>query len=297
MRLFSTLLFLNFVLRLSKSQDLWSCGPPCKCKWVSGKKSADCTAQNYTHVPNYLSSEIQNLDLTFNPINHLEKDAFSLVGLANLQKLVMRNCGLRTINTGAFNRLELLVELDLTDNNITSLTPGTFLEAQNLRVIFLNHNSLQSLDNGLFHDLKHLRRLEISHNRLERISDRAFDSLSKLEALTLNDNNLTSVQLVSFENLTKLYSLELRNNQWNCDCQLIKFRNWTIEHELYTKDTTCFQPDSLAGKMWDEVDPNEFVCHSSGSLITLPLAWVLGGTEVFTGLVNQSMGMISVRNN
>ncbi|XP_057335185.1 slit homolog 2 protein-like [Microplitis mediator] len=296
MRLLSTMLYLNFVLRLSNGQEPWTCEPPCKCEWASGKKSADCTIQNYTHVPNYLSPEIQNLDLSFNSINHLKKNAFSNVGLVNLYKLVMRNCGIQTINTGAFHGLQIMIELDLTGNNITNLMPGTFLDTQNLRAIFLNHNFLQSLDNGLFHDLKHLQRVEISHNRLERISDRAFKSLPELNTLTLNDNNLTSAQHVSFENLPRLYSLELRNNQWNCDCHLIKFRNWAIEHQLYTKNTTCFQPDSLAGKMWDEVDSKEFVCHPGGSLINQPLGWALGGIEIFTGLVNQSMGMISRRN-
>ncbi|XP_014300298.2 uncharacterized protein LOC103571726 [Microplitis demolitor] len=261
MRLLSILLCLGLVLRLSISQEVWDCGPPCKCKWVSGKKTADCTRQNYTHVPNYLSSEIQNLDLTSNRINHLQEGAFSRVGLVNLHKLVMRNCGIRTINTGAFNGLKIVIELDLTGNHITNLMPGTFLETQKLRVLLLNHNSLQSLDNGLFHDLEHLQRVEISHNHLERISDRTFENLPGFVTLTLNDNNLTSVKLATFENLPRLGSLELRNNQWNCNCHLKKFRNWTIERKLYTKGTTCVQPESLAGKMWDEVDSDEFACR------------------------------------
>ncbi|CAD6227278.1 GSCOCG00006065001-RA-CDS [Cotesia congregata] len=257
----SSLLFISLLLRLSNSQEPWDCGPPCKCKWVSGKKTADCTQQNFTHIPSYLLPDTQNLDLTQNHISHVQEGAFTRVGLVNLHKLVMRHCGIHTIHSGAFNGLKIVIEVDLSGNHITNLMPGTFLETQKLRVLLLNHNSLKSLDDGLFHDLEHLQRVEISQNRLERIAENTFKNLPGLLTLALNDNNITSVKLATFENLPKLGSLELRNNPWHCNCHLKKFRNWTLERKLYTKGTTCFLPEALAGKGWDEVDSDEFACR------------------------------------
>ncbi|KAK0074103.1 hypothetical protein PV325_008775, partial [Microctonus aethiopoides] len=256
-----TLLCLCLVFMMGNSEEAWDCGPPCKCKWVSGKKTADCIKQNYTHIPNYLSAEIQILDLTGNHISYLSERAFSRVGLVNLHKLILKDCGITAIHTEAFTGLKIVIELDLSGNRIKNLLPGTFLETQRIRVLLLNNNLLEILDNGLFHDLVYLQKIELSNNNLEKIGERTFKNLTGLQTLTLDGNNLSTVKLITFEHLPKLGSLELHNNPWNCNCHLKKFRNWTIERKLYTKPTTCNQPSTLTGKMWDEVDSDEFACR------------------------------------
>ncbi|XP_075221329.1 uncharacterized protein LOC142324289 isoform X1 [Lycorma delicatula] len=45
--------------------DDWSnCPSVCRCKWVSGKKVAECSNAALTTVPDGLSSEIQSIDLS-----------------------------------------------------------------------------------------------------------------------------------------------------------------------------------------------------------------------------------------
>lgn len=243
------------------AQEDWECGPPCKCKWVSGKKTAECIRQNFTQIPDYLSSEIQILDLTGNRITYVTHDAFSRVNLVNLHKLVLRECGIKAVHTDAFNGLKIVIEVDLSGNSIKTLFPGTFVETQRLRVLLLNQNNLETLENGLFHDLAYLQKVVLSDNRLERIGEKTFRNLPGLQTLTLDGNNLTSVRLQTFENLPKLGSLELHNNPWNCNCHLKRFRDWTIERKLYTHPTRCDQPSSMNGKMWDEVNSDDFACR------------------------------------
>lgn len=242
-------------------QKDWECDPPCKCKWVSGKKTAECIKQNLTLIPNSLSSEIQNLDLTGNRISHVTHDAFSRVNLVNLHKLVLRECGIETVHTNAFNGLKIVIEIDLSGNNIKTLYPDTFVETQRLRVLLLNQNRLEVLEDGLFHDLVYLQKVVLSENELKRIGEKTFRNLPGLQLLTLDGNELSTVKLQSFEGLSRLGSLELHNNPWNCNCHLKKFRDWTIERKLYTKPTTCKQPPSLAGKLWDEVTSDDFACR------------------------------------
>ncbi|XP_034937584.1 leucine-rich repeat-containing protein 24 [Chelonus insularis] len=257
----TTFFCLGLIFMMGNGQETWDCDPPCNCKWSSGKKTADCMRQNYSQIPDYLSSDIQNLDLTGNRINHLTAGAFSRVGLINLHKLVMKDCGIKTIDKDAFTGLKIVIEIDLSNNNITTLVPGTFYDTQKLRVLLLNNNYLMSLESGLFHDLVHLQKVDISNNQLERISDKTFKNLTGFLTLTLDSNNLTTVKWGTFDNLPKLGSLGLRNNPWNCNCHLKKFRNWVIERKLYTKPTTCKQPEMLEGKMWDEVDSEAFACR------------------------------------
>lgn len=237
------------------------CSSACKCKWVSGKKTAECIKQNLTQVPADLSPEIQNFDLSGNRINHLVRDAFSRVHLVNLHKLVLRECGIEAIHTDAFNGLKIVIEIDLSGNNIQRLHPGTFYETQRLRVLLLNQNKLRVLENSLFFNLTFLQKVALSDNRLERIEERTFHNLPGLHSLALNGNNFSTLQLQSFESLPKLGSLELQDNPWNCNCHLKRFRDWTIERKLYTKPTTCQEPSNMAGKMWDEVTSDEFACR------------------------------------
>ncbi|XP_036143904.1 uncharacterized protein LOC105837447 [Monomorium pharaonis] len=233
----------------------------CKCKWVSGKKTAECIKLNLTEVPRNLSSEIQNLDLSGNRITRLVENAFIHVKLVNLHKLLLRDCGIEHIDSNAFNGLKIIIEIDLSGNNIHRLHQGTFYETLRLRVLLLNQNKLRSLENGLFFNLTFLQKVTLSNNRLETIENRTFNNLPGLTSLALDGNNFSTLDLQSFENLPKLGSLELHNNPWNCNCKLKMFRDWTIERKLYTKPTTCQQPSHMAGKMWDEVNSDEFACR------------------------------------
>lgn len=258
------LLCAALTIALCQGQVDWmQCSPlyKCKCKWVSGKKTAECTRLNLTEVPRNLSSEIQNLDLSYNSITRLTENAFVHVKLENLHKLSLRSCGIEHIDSHAFNGLRIIIEIDLSQNNIHRLHQGTFYETLRLRVLLLDENKLRSLENGLFFNLTFLQKVSLSNNRLESIDNRTFSNLPGLTSLALNGNNFSTLELQSFENLPKLGSLELRNNPWNCNCKLKAFRDWTIERKLYTNPTICHQPPHMHNKMWDEVGSDEFACR------------------------------------
>ena len=90
----------------------------CECKWSSGKKVANCTNANLRSIPKNLHAEVQVLLLDENTINILDERIF-IRNLPNLQKISMRHCGIEKIDEKAFNGLKILVEVDLSFNNIT----------------------------------------------------------------------------------------------------------------------------------------------------------------------------------
>ena len=67
--------------------------PECVCKWISGKRVADCTDAGLTEIPRTLKPDIQTLIMDGNPLTRLHKNAFKSVNLLNIQKLSMRGCG------------------------------------------------------------------------------------------------------------------------------------------------------------------------------------------------------------
>ena len=90
----------------------------CECKWSSGKKVANCTNAKLNAIPQNLHAEVQVLILDHNFISSLGENIF-IRNLPNLQKISLRHCGIKTINEKAFNGLKILVEVDLSYNNIS----------------------------------------------------------------------------------------------------------------------------------------------------------------------------------
>ncbi|ODN04068.1 Insulin-like growth factor-binding protein complex acid labile subunit [Orchesella cincta] len=84
-------------------------------------------------------------------IPRISYDAFGEV--ASLEKLVMRNCGVRKISMDAFFGLTSLIELDLSHNSLSFLPPGIFEEQTTLREVFLQHNQLTTLPVNLIENL------------------------------------------------------------------------------------------------------------------------------------------------
>ncbi|KAJ9584584.1 hypothetical protein L9F63_021072 [Diploptera punctata] len=233
----------------------WSkCPQQCKCKWVSGRKAAECTNSSLNTVPDNLSTEIQILDLTGNPLRELPKDAFSLVNLINLHKLFLRDCNIEDLHKEAFRKLEILIELDLSGNRIHILHPGTFRENVRLRILTLSRNPIQKLADGLFNNLTFLQTVEFSDCQLSHIGRKTFMNVPNLKTLALDGNNLTTMKVESLQSLHMLNGLVLHNNPWNCDCHLQAFRDWTIERRLYAQPTACAEPPVLHGKLWSDFE-------------------------------------------
>ncbi|XP_044012967.1 amphoterin-induced protein 2-like [Aphidius gifuensis] len=259
----SNILFcISLILTMTNGQETYGdCAPPCKCKWMDGKRGADCSKLNYTNIPNYLSSSVQVFDLADNQIKHLKEGAFYQVGLVNLHKLILRDCKIQDIDDNAFKELKIMIELDLSRNNIRELYPGTFNSTEKLRSLLLNNNYIKTLENNLFHNLLHLQTVDISNNNIDTIADKTFYNLPNFKAFKINSNNLTNLKISTFQHLENLYTLDLDGNPWNCNCHLKDFRDWAIARKLYTAPTTCDEPSYLHGKLWTEIPSDEFACH------------------------------------
>ena len=117
--------------------------PQCICKWSGGKRVADCSNAQLTKVPDTLSTDIQSLILDGNPLVKLEKNVFKSAGLLNLHRLSLSKCNLVDVHEDSFRDLKILIELDMSFNNLTKLRPKTFAGNDNLQTIKLTNNPIR----------------------------------------------------------------------------------------------------------------------------------------------------------
>lgn len=239
--------------------DWTDCVSPCRCKWASGKKTAICSSSGLTNLP-ILNSDVQVLDLQGNFITYLDKDAFSAIDLLNLQKIFMKNTTVKEIHRDAFRDLKILIEVDLSYNQIASIPRGTFAGNDRLKILTLSGNPLRIISSEQFPILPHLRILDLENCKIEEIQNGAFIHLSQLENLNLKANLLQTSSKTLFKPIINLKSLDLIGNPWRCDCDLRDFRNWYLTSNLHSVSLSCNEPAHHRGVFWEDIPSMEFAC-------------------------------------
>ena len=165
------------------------------------------------------------------------------------------------VHVDAFKDLKIMVELDLSNNNLTNIDPGTFHGNDRLQTLSLAHNQISALHPFQFPPLKYLKTIDFSHNLISSIDRKAFIRLGKsVESMSIDHNELRTLREDVFLPVTNLKSLQLHVNPWLCDCRLKSFRDWVVEAGLYTYPTSCVEPERLAEKLWSEVEQRDFAC-------------------------------------
>lgn len=123
--------------------------------------------------------------------------AGSLYNFRRLQELIIRNCGLRTIEAGAFRGLDSLERLAI------------------------QHNPLTSIEQGWF-NIQQLERLDLRGNSIRYIAPGAFRQLSRLVYLNLEGNDLQCIFTSDLSDMPDLHVVEFAGNplKWRCRMDL-----------------------------------------------------------------------------
>ena len=263
-----------------------TCTGGCICKWADGKKVADCTNKGFTTIPEGLSPEIQVLELRGNTLDVLVEEAFSSVGLVNLQRIHLRNCSIRTVHKNAFAGLSIMIEVDLSFNLLQRIHPDTFTGNDKLRLLILNGNPLEKLEAHQFPSLGHLRTLELMNCGLQMVDKKAFIHLSVLETLKLSDNHFTTLKPEVLLPLNKLKSVDLQGNPWMCDCHLLGLRDYLSEANLNSTLTLCKDPQHLVGKSWSRLAKEDFACKPKIHVLNSSIEGKPGYDVTFSCLIS-----------
>lgn len=237
------------------------CPKPCQCKWRDGKETVSCPDAEFIDIPRGLDPSTQVLDLKKNNLQILPRDAFVDTGLVNLQKVWLNFCNLKHMDSGAFNKLANLVELDLSHNLLRAVPSEALKDVPGLRDLRLAYNNLETLLDAAFTPTPDLVRLDLSFNQISSANERAFRGLTRLEVLKLSGNLFTTLHASVVLPLVAIHELHLDGNRWHCDCALRPLREWMVERNVaFSEPPSCVRPNRLQDHHWQTLTLDEFVC-------------------------------------
>ena len=126
----------------------------------------------------------------------------------------LRRNNIATLPSGNFSHLVSCIFLDLRYNNISVIEPNAFDGLQTLDTLWLSNNSLYTLISDMFQHLDNLDKLYLTGNRIGRIEVNSFAGLGKLTVLDLSDNLLSSLEAGSLTELVSLKELHIDGNRF-----------------------------------------------------------------------------------
>jgi Leucine-rich repeat (LRR) protein len=154
---------------------------------------------------------IQKLDLSYEKISSIEKNAFK--DLTNLTELDLDCNQINVINSQVFRDLSNLKRLNLFSSQILMIEDNAFLGLENLEILNLDNNSLTEINLNTFIGLSKLIKLDLSKNKINYVEDNSFQFLSNLKEMYLFSNEINQINKNTFYGLTDLIELNLIYNK------------------------------------------------------------------------------------
>lgn len=237
-----------------------ACPDACVCKWKGGKQTVECINSGMSSLPTGMDPETQVLDVSGNTLQMLHRLLFQRLGLVNLQRAYLSRCRIGHLDDLTFQGLTNLVELDLSENMLTTMPIAALAELPALMRLSLARNPLQRVPAASFRSLRYLTTLELSNCDLETIEEGAFDGLKSLEWLKLEGNALRRIG-GSTVLPRSLHGITLHGNPWRCDCHLSQLRAWLVQFNIpLSLEPKCSSPDRLSSRLIKSLDAIDFAC-------------------------------------
>ncbi|XP_019639113.1 PREDICTED: toll-like receptor Tollo [Branchiostoma belcheri] len=151
-----------------------------------------------------------SIDLSNNNITSIPPNFFN--NQSDLLQVDLSNNQISYLNGSIFAPLVDLEVLNLKNNLITTIAVDVFSDLANLRSLDLAENSITSLPDNLFLHNFNLTDLHLGFNNISAIGRDTFTGLSALQKLFLNNGALSSIHPASFSPLVNAEELYLQDN-------------------------------------------------------------------------------------
>ncbi|KAL0132508.1 hypothetical protein PUN28_000330 [Cardiocondyla obscurior] len=241
--------------------------------------------------------ELRVLDFSRNGLRSIEEGIFK--GCVNLEELYLDGNNLTTVPTvslkgprairvlslasnnigflsrDAFDTLgESLLQLDLSDNELSHIEDGAFSGIQHLLFFNISYNSLSRFNSDVFKDISSLLHLDLSANFLQEFPTDALRYLKDLKFLNISNNLITEIERIHLLNLHELQVLDLSRNNIgrlgiNTFSNLIALTRLDLSfNALRTIEESSFE--GLTKLKWLSLQDNNILLIPTSALTRLP---------------------------
>lgn len=236
-----TFLFVDTIVHLDLSQNAIRDLPQYMFSYLLDLQELKLQNNSLTHFDGqYLfgqNTAVRKLDLSFNKITE-----FSNLNLTNLHELDLSWNNLTTLSVDYFKNLENLTHLVLDGNPVSMIDTAIFEKLKSLQSLSMSHMpNLSYLSKSTFLGLEALEVLKLSDNpNLSFIHKQLFVPLSSVSIMDLSRNSITSLHNETMFRNSQLSSLNLAGNNLTCDCEI----EWLIL-ESQSNDSFIINSDQV----------------------------------------------------
>ncbi|XP_062864239.1 slit homolog 2 protein [Trichomycterus rosablanca] len=152
-----------------------------------------------------------------------------------------------------------VTELYLDGNHFTQV-PLELSNFKHLTLIDLSNNQISTLSNNSYSNMSELLTLILSYNRLRCIPAKAFEGLRSLRLLSLHGNDIAVIPEGAFKDLSSLSHLALGANPLHCDCNMQWLSDWVKSGYKEPGIARCAGPKDMTDKLLLTTPSKKFTC-------------------------------------
>ncbi|XP_078619493.1 uncharacterized protein LOC144886640 [Branchiostoma floridae x Branchiostoma japonicum] len=231
--------------------------PPCETSCSGCDKNilvAMCDDKQLAFVPSRFPPKVSMIQLQDNEITQLPRAAFVNMP-PKLSQLNLSNNRILYIEDNAFDQLTNLWGLDLSRNNLTSVTDQTLRGLRRLRKLCLQSNMIKFVSDSAFLGIVDINTINFRDNRLTEVPWSAVQRTSarNLQKFDLSRNNIQTAHVFPEIDSISTMKIWLGENPWCCDCELTPFlKSLKTVGAIPDRDRmTCAGPEALQGEKLD----------------------------------------------
>lgn len=148
---------------------------------------------------------IKDQDLTV-----INKQAFN--GIDTLENIYITNNNIHFIMNEAFWNLTNLVLVDMSENQLVTLVEDTFKNLSVKHLTFI-HNEIFEIEPKSFRNLNRLNSVNFKRNQLTQWDSKWFDNTPNLFTINLDENHIQTLEAHTFKAIPSLRNISFRKNK------------------------------------------------------------------------------------
>ncbi|XP_043549645.1 chondroadherin-like isoform X1 [Chiloscyllium plagiosum] len=195
----------------------------------------------------------------------------ALMPLRKIKVLILRDLNLTFVPV--INQMQLLQELDLSNNKIARVLSQYFYKLTKLRTLRLSGSGITFISKSAFNSQNNLRLLDLSRNKLVAFSREILNPIIR--------------------SVDGAVDIKLTQNPFHCDARMCSVKKWldTVKVQL---DMLCNSPDSFKGLWMSQLPLSLFNCSNESNFVFLPKASQANKTSIVHSFLGKGITAIVI---